>query len=205
MNEYNTLRGPEPYTPGSQVPAIGSEWMAQVCPNAPNVIPSNNWTQVMIGSACFISAPSTQAGCVDIVDSSFLTAGSMRLTMYDSGASTGDAGHPAGFVTGTVKHVFQLWRFSEVCDPDSLTFGAADLIGEFSFDYTFGPLAPGAYNPICAELDTSGGISLPHKFQQYQTYAITYRCTPGVTGYTTITPSFYADLDIVFTSGSSGW
>ena len=151
-----------------------------------------------MGSAAFMETPSLYAGSQSLLDLNFLTEGKARLTFHDDGAAHGDG--TTSYTSGTIKYIFEIWRYgagTATC-VEAPTSGG-DLVGSFTFDYTFGPLPVGVTNSMCADIFS---LSFPHKFQPNQLYLITMRVDPGVTGYTVVQPNMYFDMNLVATTGS---
>jgi hypothetical protein len=195
MNEYYTRTlPPNPLAGGDPHVSL----IDQSCPNSPGLMP-NNWTRIQSACAQFVFAPSTQSGISHLVDASFLTAGHMRLSLAHKGTLQSGGG------SGDVKLIFEIWRWSGatlggICseEPETPTY-----IGKYEFSVKYGVAPPGYYDNWCADLVAGPGV-LPMKFQAGQSYGITFRMDPGVTGATsTIDMSFWADLDLVWTTGST--
>lgn len=173
-----------------------SEWINQTCPNTPAATP-NNWPRKLSAQAQFIYAPMTQSGVSQLVDASFLTAGHMSLTI--GGIGTLNTG------SGQVKYIFEIWRWSNdaisgICSEEP---GQPTYVGKYEFSVYYGMAPVGWTDEWCADL-TQGPGTLPMKFQEAQSFGITFRIDPGSTGATSVTGlTMWATQDLVFTTGST--
>ena len=148
IGDYYTQAKPQPGS--TSVFGLGCIPLVQKLPNSPGATVSAITLQQM-GSAAFMETPSLYAGSQSLLELNFLTEGKARLTIEDDGAAHGDGINP--YTSGTIKYIFELWRYgagSATC-VEAPTSGG-DLVGSFTFDYTFGPLPVGVTNTMCADI-----------------------------------------------------